>query len=498
MSANKHLLQDVLRGELGFDGVLVSDYAGITEMRNHGTAADDLDAAVQALRDGTMTVDMEDGVYYAQLARAVSAGRVTVQDIDREVLRALAFKRKLGLFDNPYVPENLEREVRVSAAHRAAALDVARKSIVLLKNEGLLPLTNARHILVTGPLADARADMLGPWHARGRAEDAVSVLAGLRARALRNAGAAVSIEFREGARLDARGFAESNDGAGIAAAVAGAKQSDLVIAVVGERESMSGEARNRAHLDLPGRQQALLDALIATRKPVVVVLLTGRALAVPELLERSKAVVHAFFPGIEGGSAIADVLFGDFNPGGKEPVTWPRNVGQLPIHHYDPPNGRPNIPERGDYKAHWLDEPDAPLVPFGFGLSYTRFTYSALELPAELGRDDALTIRVRVANSGARDGDEVVQVYARPLVARSVTGKKLIAYRRVPVRKGESVAVEFRLPASALATLDPDNRWTLMPGRYEFLVGGDSSQGLTGALTMVDLPRAVRRAARLR
>lgn len=497
MSANKKMLQDVLRTELGFDGVIVSDYAGITEMRNHGTAADDLEAAVQALRDGTMTVDMEDGVYYAQLAKAVSAGRVTVAEIDREVLRALAFKRKLGLFDNPYVPENLEKEVRVSAAHRAAALDVAKKSVVLLKNDGTLPLANPRKILVTGPLADSAADMLGPWHARGRAEDAVSLLAGIKQRALRGASPA-TVEYREGVKIDARGNAIAGDEPRIAAAVAAAKTSDLVIAVVGEREGQSGEANNRAHLDLPGKQQQLVDALLATGKPVVVVLLTGRALAVPELLEKPNAVVHAFFPGIEGGSALAAVLFGDFNPGGKEPVTWPRSVGQLPIHHYDPPNGRPNIPERGDYKAHWLDEPDAPLVPFGFGLSYTKFSYSALELPPELGRDDELVIRVRVANTGARDGDEVVQVYARPTVSKSVTGKKLIAYRRVPVRKGESVAVEFKLPASALATLDPDNHWTLMPGRHEFLVGGESSQGLSGTLNVVEIPRALRRTASVR
>ena len=497
MSANKHLLQDVLRGELGFDGVLVSDYAGITEMRNHGTAADDLDAAVQALRDGTMTIDMEDGVYYAQLARAVSAGRITIPEIDREVLRALAFKRKLGLFENPYVPENLEKEVRVSAAHRAAALEVARKSVVLLKNDGVLPL-NAKRILVTGPLADSRVDMLGPWHARGRPEDAVTVLAALKTRALRAAGAPLTIEHREGVRLDERGFGVAGDESRIQAAVAAAKQSDLVIAVIGERESQSGEAKNRAHLDLPGKQQALIDALTATGKPVVVVLLTGRALAVPELFEKPNALVHAFFPGIEGGSALADVLFGDFNPGGKEPVTWPRSVGQLPIHHYDPPNGRPNIPERGDYKAHWIDESDEPLVPFGFGLSYTKFAYSALDLPAELGRDEALTIRVRVANTGARDGDEVVQVYARPQVARSVTGKRLIAYRRVPVRKGESVAVEFKLTSAALASLDPDNHWTLFPGRYDLSVGGGSTQGLAGSLTVVDTPRALRKTANTR
>jgi beta-glucosidase len=179
-------------------------------------------------------------------------------------------------------------------------------------------------------------------------------------------------------------------------------------------------------------------------------------------------------------------------------VTWPRSVGQLPIHHYDPPNGRPNIPERGDYKAHWLDESDEPLVPFGFGLSYTTFAYSALDLPAELGRDEGLTIRVRVANTGARDGDEVVQVYARPQVARSVTGKRLIAYRRVPVRKGESISVEFRLPATALATLDPENHWTLSPARYELLVGGSSAQGIVGTLAVVDMPRALRRTANTR
>jgi beta-glucosidase len=228
------------------------------------------------------------------------------------------------------------------------------------------------------------------------------------------------------------------------------------------------------------------------------VLLSGRALAVPELFEKPNALVHAFFPGTEGGNALADVLFGDFNPGGKEPVTWPRSVGQLPIHHYDPPNGRPNIPERGDYKAHWIDESDEPLVPFGFGLSYTKFAYSALDLPAELGRDEGLTIRVRVANTGTRDGDEVVQVYARPQVARSVTGKRLIAYRRVPVRKGESISVEFRLGAAALASLDPENRWTLFPGRYDLLVGGNSAQGLAGTVTVVDMPRAVRRTANTR
>jgi beta-glucosidase len=485
MSANRRMLQEILRGELGFNGVLVSDYAGITEMRNHGTAADDLEAAVQALHEGTMTVDMEDGVYYAQLARAVKAGRLGVDEIDREVLRALAFKRRLGLFEKPYVPENLEKRVRVSTAHRAAAREVARKSIVLLKNDAnLLPL-KAQRILVTGPLADAREDLLGPWHARGEAKDVVSVLAGIRERAASGRNT-VTVAFSEGANIDGKGNAVDGDKQRIAAAVSEAGNSDLIIAVVGERESMSGEAKNRAHLDLPGSQPALVEALVATGKPVVVVLITGRALAVPALVEQSGALVHAFFPGIEGGRALADVLFGDYNPGGKEPITWPRSVGQLPIHHYDPPNGRPNIPERGDYKAHWLDEPDEPLFPFGFGLSYTRFALTALELPQRIGGADTLTIRAQLTNSGSFAGDEVPQLYIRPRVATTVTGKRLQAYRRVHLAAGESRVIEFTLPAKSLAVLDAQDRWALQSGIYEVTLGTSAQDGLTGTFELAN------------
>jgi beta-glucosidase len=485
MSANKRMLQEVLRGELGFNGVLVSDYAGITEMRNHGTAADDLEAAVQALRNGTMTVDMEDGVYYAQLARAVTAGRIQLAEIDREVLRALAFKRRLGLFEKPYVPEDLEKRVRVSAAHRLAAREIARKSIVLLKNDtNLLPLS-AKRILVTGPLADAREDLLGPWHARGEAKDVVSVLAGIRERAAAGKSAA-TVTYSEGAQIDGKGKAIDGDAQRIAAAVSEARNSDLIVAVVGERESMSGEAKNRANLDLPGSQQALIDALAATGKPVVVVLITGRALAVPALVERSSALVHAFFPGIEGGHALADVLFGDYNPGGKEPVTWPRSVGQLPIHHYDPPNGRPNIPERGDYKAHWLDESDDPLFAFGFGLSYTRFDLSALEVPRRVGHADTLTIRVRLTNAGSRAGEEVPQLYIRPRAASAVTGKRLQAYRRVRLSAGESQVIEFSLPAKSLAVMNSQDRWALENGIYEVSLGTSAQGGLAATFELTD------------
>jgi beta-glucosidase len=431
-----------------------------------------------------MTVDMEDGVYYAQLAKAVQAGRISVAEIDREVLRALAFKRKLGLFEKPYVPEDLEKRVRLTSGNRDAARAIARKSIVLLKNDAqLLPLnvSKSKRILVTGPLADAPDDMLGPWHARGEAKDAVSVLAGLRERAARSG---VNVSVAEGVGLDAAGNALPGDDARIAEVMARAADSDLIIAVLGERESQSGEAKNRAHLDLPGNQQLLVEALARTGKPLVVVLLTGRALAVPVLVERSGALVHAFFPGVEAGHAIADVLFGDYNPGGKEPVTWPRSVGQLPIHHYDPPNGRPNIPERGDYKAHWLDEPDEPLFAFGYGLSYSLFKLDSLQLPARIGGQDTLSVRARLTNTSDRDGDEVPQLYIRPRAASTVQGKRLQAYRRVHLAAHESRVVEFTLPASKLAVLDANNHWTLEPGVFEVTLGNSSANGLNGTFEL--------------
>lgn len=488
MTANRRILREFTRKNLGFEGVFISDYGAITEMRFHGTAADDLDAAVKALRDGSVTIDMEDGVYYAQLARAVPAGLVSEQDIDREVLRVLALKRRLGLWESPYVPEHLEGRVRLAPAHRAAALEVARKAVVLMKNDAqLLPLRDPNRILVVGPLADARRDLLGAWQAHGRPEDAVSILQGIRNKAAGRAGrqSRIDVTYTEGCRLDEDGNGQPGDEQRIAAAVAQAADRDVIIAVVGERATMSGEARNRTRLDLPGQQQRLMDALVGTGKLVVVVLLSGRALAVPELVARADALVHSFFPGIEGGHAIADVLFGDYNPGGKQPVTWPRSVGQLPIHHYDQPNGRPNIPERGDYGAQWLDEVDEPLFPFGHGLSYSSFRLDALEVPESLAfGDDDLVIRVRLTNIGDRDGDETPQLYVKPRVASSVTARRLQGYRRVRLSAGESTIVEFTVPVSRLATLDPYDNLVLEPGVYDVLVGLDASRGLTATVRL--------------
>jgi beta-glucosidase len=485
MTSNKRVLQDFTRQELGFDGVYVSDYAAIAEMMYHGTAANELDAAVQALRDGSITVDMEDGIYYAQLERAVQTGRLRVEEIDREVLRVLTFKRRLGLFDNPYAPEDLLAKVKLAPAHRAAALDVARESIVLMKNDArLLPVAGKRRLLVVGALADSREDLLGPWSALGRPEDVTTILQGIRAKAAKAPQGAIDVAYEEGAQLDRDGKAQPGDDERIARAVAKAADRDLIIAVVGERSSMSGEARNRTQLGLPGKQQQLIDSLAATGKPLVVVLLSGRALTVPELVERSGALVHSFFPGIAGGNAIADVLFGEYNPGGKQPVTWPRSVGQVPIHHYDRPNGRPNLPERGDYSARWIDEVDAPLFPFGHGLSYTTFRLDGLQLPKNATPNGDITIRARLSNTGQRAGDETPQLYIRPRVASTVSAIRLQGYRRVHLAPGQSTIVEFKVPAGRLAIYDPYDKLVIEPGTYEVRVGLDSISGLEGTFQL--------------
>jgi len=277
--------------------------------------------------------------------------------------------------------------------------------------------------------------------------------------------------------------------AGFAEAERAARDADAVLLVLGERGDMTGEATSRASIELPGSQLALAQAVVRSAgqgKPVVAVLMNGRPLAVQWLADSTSALVESWYLGVEHGNALADVLFGDYNPGGKEPVTWPRSVGQLPIHHYDPPNGRPNIPERGDYKAHWLDEPDAPLFAFGYGLSYSSFTLTALELPRSITRQDSLTIRARLTNTSKRDGDEVPQLYIRPRTASAVTGKRLVAYRRVHLKGGESRVVEFQLPTSKLAVLDSQDRWTVEHGTYEVTLGTSAQDGLSGTFELAN------------
>ena len=469
MHANRRLLNDVLRGEWKFDGVVVSDWGGIQELLPHGIAATREDAGVLAMKAG-VDMDMVSGIYPREMAQAVAQGRVTQRQVDEATRRVLRLKYRLGLFADPYRYSDSvrERTSTMTAEHLAAARDVARRSIVLLKNERrALPLSKTvGTIAVIGPLADDPRSMLGSWSAAGRPEDAVTILAGIRA--------AVSPQTRV---LYAKGAdPDSMTTSGIDAAVAVARQADAVVLVLGEREAMSGEAASRAWIDLPGAQEALARAVQATGKPVVAVLANGRPLSVVWLAAEVPAIVEAWFLGTQMGHAVADVLFGDYNPGGKLPVTVPRTTGQIPIYYDQKNTGRPPAADN-KYTSKYLDVPWTPLFPFGHGLSYTTFAYDNLRLSAPTMRDgDALTVSVDVSNTGDRAGDEVVQMYIRDEVG-SVTRPlmQLRGFQRITLRPGERRTVTFRLTRDDLAFHNAAAQRVVEPGFFRVFVGTSSA-----------------------
>ncbi|HEX5831281.1 MAG TPA: glycoside hydrolase family 3 C-terminal domain-containing protein, partial [Gemmatimonadaceae bacterium] len=385
----------------------------------------------------------------------------------RRVLRA---KYELGLFEDPYRYSSVAREraLTLAPAFVAEAREMARRSIVLLKNDGgALPLRkDLRTLAVIGPLADDARSALGSWAAAGRPEDAVTVLAGIR----QAVGGRARVLHARGAPVD------SADTTGFAEAVRIARQADAVVLVLGEHHDMSAEARNRTSLDLPGVQRQLAQAVHATGKPVVAVLMNGRPLAIPWLAEHVPAIVEAWYLGVQTGPAVADVLFGDVNPGGKLPVTFPRTVGQVPLYYNHKNTGRPPREEER-YTSKYIDAPWTPLFPFGHGLSYTTFTYGAPRLSAaEIGPTDSLVVTVDVTNSGARAGDEVVQLYVRDDAA-SVTRpvRALRGFRRVPLGAGETRTVRFTLGADDLAFHDQRMRRVVEPGTFTVWVGGSSA-----------------------
>ena len=469
MHAHRHLIQDVLRGEWGWDGIFVSDYTGIMELTRHGVAATNADAGVLALRAG-VDVDMVSGIYLADIPRLVREGRVAESLVDSAVRRVLRAKYELGLFDDPYRYSEPARERAVTLApeHIAFAREWAGKGIVLLKNEGrLLPLRKDLGTLaVIGPLASDARSALGSWAAAGRADDAVTVLEGIRR--------AVSPGTRV---LHAPGVeVQSADTSGIAEAVRLARQADAVVLVIGESQEMSAEASNRASIELPGRQLELARAVRATGKPVLAVLMNGRPLAIQWLADSVPAILEAWYLGVQMGPAVADVLFGDVNPGGKLPVTFPRVTGQVPIYYNHKNTGRPPS-ETDRYTSKYLDVHWTPLYPFGHGLSYTTFAYDAPRLGAtRIGQGDSLTVEVRLTNSGSRAGDEVVQLYLRDDVA-SVTRpvKELRGFRRVSLRPGEAATVTFTLTPDDLAFHDTEMRRVIEPGTFTVFVGGSSA-----------------------
>ena len=476
--ANRHLLTDILRNEWNYDGMVVSDYTGVWELINHGVAADSAQAAELAIHAG-VDMDMVSELYVRKLAASVAAGRARRADIDEAVRRVLRFKYRLGLFKDPYGRRDAARErtAMLTPASRAAAREAARRSIVLLRNDqSTLPLRkDLGSLAVIGALAADSNVVLGNWGAAGRREDAVPVLDGIRR----------AVSPRTTVTYVAAASPTSNDTAGIAEAVRAARTADAVVLVVGETADMSAEAESRSTLDLPGAQQQLADALHATGKPIVVVLMNGRPLALERLQETMPAILETWFLGVEAGNGIADVLFGDANPGAKMPVTTPRVVGQVPIYYDHKNTGRP--PDAAvKWTSKYWDIPFTPLYPFGFGLSYTTFTISAPRLSATtIGATDSLRVAVDVANTGSRAGDEVVQLYVRDDVG-SVTRPvmQLRRFQRLTLAPGERRTINFTLSVKDLAFYDLAMRRVAEPGTFHVYVGPNSRDVQSASFTL--------------
>lgn len=505
-SGNHDTLTGVLRREWGFDGVVVSDYESVRELLFHRQAADEAEAARLGLGSG-VDVEMVSRLYGRHLPGEIAAGRFPEAQVDEAVRRVLRTKFRLGLFENPYVDETREARTLLAPEHRRAARRLAARTLVLLKNEGgVLPLSgDLRTLAVVGPLADDPKAVLGSWSGDGRPQDAVSLLEGIRSRL----GGKVRLLHEKGVDLDVPGAtgnfhsrpadatlaggtnvvgAEGIDPARLATtpvppealdrAVAAARQAEVVVVVVGETAEMSGEAASRTSLDLPGRQMELVQAIHQTGKPYVVVLMNGRPLSLPWIAENSPALLETWFAGTQAGHAIADVLFGEVNPGGKLPITFPRNVGQCPIYYAQKSTGRPPTAEK--YTSKYLDVEVTPLFPFGHGLSYSRFELSDLELAsAKLEPEEDQTVSVTVRNLGPRTGDEVVQIYVQD-VASSLTRpvKELRGFRRLTLQPGQSRRLSFTLEPRDLGFLDRQMRFVVEPGLFKVWAATSSQGGL--------------------
>jgi beta-glucosidase len=482
LTANKDLLRGWLRGRFGFDGVIISDYNAIAELIHHGIAADLVQAAVLALKAG-VDIDMMADAYRRGLPVALKRGLVTMSEIDESVRRVLTLKERLGLFDDPH-RRGSTRETSAALAHRRQlAREIAARSLVLLKNDAqALPFsTSVRRLALLGPLADASAEMRGPWWGAAEPNGQVTVLGGLRA-------ALPHLEVRHAAGV----AIENQDLGGMAAALDLCATADALILCLGEAAAMSGEASSRAHLGLPGAQRIFAEAAMMRAQqlkiPVIVVLFSGRPLVVPWLVEKANAVLAAWFPGSEAGNAITDVLTGSRSPSGRTPVTWARAAGQVPIFFGERPGGRPFNPN-DRFTSKYLDVSNEPLFPFGFGLTYGRFALSNLRVsPGSVGENETVKILVDVANSGSREAEETVFLFthdklasvARPLL-------ELKGFGKITLPAGGSGTVEMSLQTSDLRFLGADLEPVFEAGEVEILVGpcADRSQLLAATIQLV-------------
>ena len=502
-TANPFTLTKTLRGEWKFNGFVVSDYNSVQELVKHGIAADESEASLKALSAG-VDMDMADGVYARYLPSLVRSGKLPMSVLDEAVRRVLRIKFEAGLFDRPYADPARERSDIMDPQYLQVARKLAQESLILLKNQGnLLPLANIRRLAVIGPLANDKANQLGSWAGQGRAEDAITPLNGIKARFTSGQVLyAKGVDLRPLGPHDTAGAtgaapAPSTATGAIAAgtesghatiedAVQTAQGCDAVVMFLGELADMTGEASSRANLDLPGQQQHLLEAVAATGKPVVLVLESGRPLDVRWANDHVAAILQAWYPGVQAGNAIADVLFGEVAPSGKLPITWPRSVGQIPIYYNHKNTGRPTAPDR--WHTGYLDESLQPLFPFGYGLSYTTFHYSDLRvLTPTLSPTGTLRVSAAVRNDGQRAATEVVQLYVHDRVAAtSRPVRELKGFARVGLKPGESTTVGFDVPANNLGSYDPQMNWLVPPGTYDVWVAPNSAEGLAGTFEVTE------------
>lgn len=492
-SANKWLMQDILREAWGFNGFVVTDYTAINEMIAHGLG--DLQQVSSLALKAGVDMDMVGEGFLLTLKQSLEEGKITEGDINKACRRILEAKYKLGLFEDPYkyCDEARGKQEIFSDENREIARKTATESFVLLKNEGnILPLKKGGTIALVGPLADNGKNMNGTWSVAGEVEKSISLRDGIQ----KVAGEDVNIIYARGAnivsdpKLEARISVFGKDTQRddrpeeemIREAVKAAQQADIIVAAMGEAAEMSGESASRSDIELPESQRNLLKALLKTGKPVVMVLFTGRPLALKWEDENVPAILNVWFAGSEAGNAISDVLFGDVNPSGKLTATWPQNVGQIPIYYSHKNTGRP----LGDgewfqkFRSNYLDVSNQPLYPFGYGLSYTSFDYKNLQISADsIIMDGTLEVSIEVTNSGDRAGKEIVQLYTRDMVgtiARPV--KELKGFEKITLKAGETKTVSFKLTAKDLAFYHQDMSFSAEPGAFKVFVGPSSDQGL--------------------
>ncbi|PAA34082.1 beta-glucosidase [Pseudomonas fragi] len=494
-TSNMWLMQDLLRKDWGFKGVAVSDHGAINELIKHGVAKDSREAAKLAIKAG-IDMSMNDKAYGEELPGLLKSGEVPQSDLDNAVREVLGAKYDMGLFADPYLriakaeddPADTKADSRL---HRAEAREVARKSLVLLKNQNdTLPLNKQARIALVGPLAKAPIDIMGSWAAAGQPAQSVTVFDGMRnaiaqqdnliyARGANITDDQSVVDYLNFLNFDAPEVVNDPRPAQVMIdeAVKAAQQADVVVAVVGESRGMSHESSSRTNLDIPASQRALITALKATGKPLVLVLMNGRPLSIDVQQQQADAVLETWFSGTEGGNAIADVLFGDYNPSGKLPITFPRSVGQIPTYYSHLSIGRPFTPGKpGNYTSQYFDEGNSPLYPFGYGLSYTDFSLSDVRLSAKTLKPGAtLTASVTVTNTGKRAGETVVQLYTQDVTASmSRAVKELKNFEKVMLNPGEQKVVQFTLSENDLKFYNAQLQHVAEPGEFNVQIGLDS------------------------